>query len=131
MNPRWRHLVPWLVPVTVAGLLVWTSVFTGRRHRVVRAIMRPIPYSDKVGHILLYGALTASVILLLERRRHSRVVVAAVGAIIFGLGVLDEIRQVGQPHRSFSLRDLTANAIGVLLGALLGMLIARFWPRRS
>ena len=119
------------MPLGVAGVLVWSTVFTGRRHRVVRAIMEPLPDPDTVGHLGLYGALSASIVWVLRRGGHERNrIVAAVG-VVLAIGLADELRQLGDADRTFQLSDLLSNLVGAVAGALLAVVVMAWWKGRT
>ena len=115
-RPGW---LPWLVPLFIGAVLVWSTVFTGRRHGLVQAIMEPLPDPDTVGHLGLYGALSASIVWVLVRGGHGRGPVLAAVGIVLAIGFADELRQLGAADRTFQLSDLASNLVGALGGAVL------------
>lgn len=77
----------------------------------------PVPQvgpSDKLNHLLVYGALMAWFAALQPRRRHLRLAV-----LLAGFGVLLEAAQGLTAQRMPSLLDATANTAGVVLAWLL------------
>ena len=108
----------------VAGLvllLVWGTVFGGGMLDPVRAVLRAVPSSDKIAHFSIYGSITFFASLIARRPAWiARIVVA-----VFTIGLLDEIRQIGEFGRSYTVGDLVANGLGVAFGAALALLWVR------
>ena len=117
-----------LVVVALVALLFWVSWFGGSVVADIReAIQRAIPAGDKVGHFVLYGAISFFAALRFRRT----VVVAVVSLLIFGLGVFDEIRQMGEADRSVSATDLLANGCGIVAGVVAARVILHLWTSRE
>jgi VanZ family protein len=72
--------------------------------------------ADKLYHCAAYGWLAVLPIMGFSLRRFA--LPAALSMIL--LGVLLEIGQYYIPGRTFSLLDITANSLGVILGIILG-----------
>lgn len=73
--------------------------------------------SEHLLHAIAYFPVGFFIFILLYdvfSRNSSRLIVAALYSLLFGL--LTECAQYFLPYRAFSLNDLTANLIGVLLG---------------
>lgn len=77
-----------------------------------------IPYADKAGHFILYGILALLINLTLfrsfpfERRKQ----VAIIGGLILALLIgLEEFSQQYFAERTFSLSDLSASYLGVIV----------------
>lgn len=91
--------------------------------RFLRLINR-IPYSDKIGHFVLYGILTLLVDLALFRSlpdlRPSLITlrVALILALLIGL---EEFSQQYFPNRSFDLVDLAFSYLGVFFFSWLAL----------
>jgi VanZ family protein len=81
---------------------------------------------DKLFHLIAYGGLAGLATLVFADRRRRWVALAIV--LLTGLGY--EIGQRFVPGRSFGWDDLTANAVGVALGAIVGRWIAARPARR-
>jgi VanZ family protein len=79
--------------------------------------------NDKLEHLAAYAAL-AFWPTLHERRR----VVAAIALSMIGMGVMLEFGQKLVAGRYFEIADMVANAFGVLVGIVLGLL-PRIWIR--
>lgn len=81
----------------------------------------PVPETDKLVHIALYGVLgffcaRALAARIRGARRDGKLIFA--GALLAtAYGVTDEIHQIFTPHRSCDWHDVVADAIGGLLGA--------------
>jgi len=129
MDLRWLPNKPRsiLVFVAASALLVWGSALGGRSWGPVRAVLRWLPYGDKVGHFGLYGAITFAAAMLVRTRLQA----VAVGVGVIALGIADEFRQLLEPHRNFSISDVLANLGGVCLGLLAVLAVMRFTSTRS
>jgi len=77
-----------------------------------------IPYADKAGHFILYGILILLIDLALFRSplALSRMWVAVISGLILALFIgLEEISQQYFADRTFSLMDLSASYLGVIV----------------
>ena len=86
-----------------------------------------IPFADKIGHFSLYGILTLLVDLSFMRSLppHSRKRVAVISGLILALLIgLEEFSQRYFATRTFSLIDLAASYLGVIVFSWLSMRIA-------
>jgi len=72
---------------------------------------------DKLNHAIAYAAIAGWWAALLPGRRWR----AAAIALTFGLAV--ELMQAVLPYRDFELADMAANAVGVVAGLLVSLLI--------
>ena len=84
----------------------------------ILATVYHIPYADKVGHFILYGILALLVSLTLFRSLpgRSQILVAVTSGLVLALLIgLEEFSQRSFPNRTFSLGDLTASYLGVIL----------------
>ena len=77
--------------------------------------------NDKVQHILAYAAL-GFLPAIHERRRTLAVLLVLAAA----LGVLLEYGQLYSPGRSFDVYDMLADAIGIVIGAAIGLSLRPF-----
>jgi VanZ family protein len=83
-----------------------------------------LPYADKAGHFILYGILALLMNLTLSRSfpLHSRKWVAVVSGLILALLIgLEEWSQQYFANRTFSLADLGASYLGVIVFSWLAM----------
>lgn len=83
-----------------------------------------IPYADKAGHFILYGILALLINLSLFRWRpdRSRKWIAVIsGLILVVLIGLEEFSQQNFSNRTFSLADLSASYLGVIVFAWLAV----------
>jgi VanZ family protein len=104
-----------------------------------------IRHADKIVHLFLYstlGALVARALLMALARteapatteaaarwRHRlRSVIGATTILVTFYGITDELHQVFVPGRSADWHDAAADAIGGVLGAVIGLLL---WGRRD
>ncbi|HEX2996783.1 MAG TPA: VanZ family protein, partial [Anaerolineales bacterium] len=77
-----------------------------------------IPYADKAGHFILYGILTLLIDLALFRSRpvSNRTRVAVISGLILALLIgIEEFSQQYFADRTFSLMDLSASYLGVIV----------------
>jgi len=129
MDLRWLpnkqlSIVAFIVASTT---LVWGSALGGRSWGPVRAVLRWLPYGDKVGHFAIYGSITFAAAMMARTRLQA----VAVGVGVITLGVADEFRQLLEPHRNFSISDVLANLGGVCAGLLAVLAVMRWIRRRS
>jgi VanZ family protein len=75
--------------------------------------------NDKAEHVLAYTAM-AFLPALHERRR----ALAFIAPGLVALGILLEFGQLFSPGRSFEVGDMVADAIGVIVGVCLGLLLS-------
>lgn len=107
--------------VSTSLLLVWGTAFGGRSYGPIRAVLRALPYGDKVGHFSLYGAITLGLAMLVRTRNQA----IGAGVAVIALGIGDEFRQLTEPNRNFSIGDVLANLGGVSLGLLAALMMSR------
>lgn len=94
--------------------LWWTAIVLG----VVVSLVPPPPIdvprgSDKLVHLLGYGALAASAVQLFARR--SALLRAGIGLVLLGIAL--ELAQYALTStRMFDVLDMLANTVGVLIG---------------
>jgi VanZ family protein len=94
--------------------LWWTAIVLG----VVVSLVPPPPIdvprgSDKLVHLLSYGALAASAVQLFAQR--SALLRAGIGLVVLGVA-LEFAQDALTSTRMLDPRDMLANACGVLLG---------------
>jgi len=109
------------VAASVAVLLSWATAFGGDRATFIRDGLELAPAGDKVGHLLLYGALALSLGWAIHRWR-PRVWIITGPTIAWTVGFIDEVRQKGIQGRDADFEDLLANSLGVTLA--FGLLFA-------
>ncbi|KFN43494.1 VanZ family protein [Arenimonas oryziterrae] len=83
-----------------------------------------LPDSDKIGHCLAYGTLSAWAVLIFRTHR------ARLGAALslIALGIAMEFAQgLLTDYRMMDARDALANTLGVLLGQALALTSAQDW----
>ncbi len=100
----------------LAGALVWGTALGGARRGILNDLLL-FPGADKVGHLVVYGGLTAVAVFGIGDRRLGRVPIWP--ALFLAVSTFDEIRQSTIPGRDVSLADITANITGIALGWLL------------
>ncbi len=112
----------WLPAIAFFSFLIWVIVAadSGAPNYFLQ-LAGSLPYGDKMGHVLLFGALA----LLLNFATKARQV--ALGPVRLYLGVvltlgfalLEEGSQLLFPSRSFELLDILADLLGVALATVL------------
>jgi VanZ family protein len=82
------------------------------------AFLYHVPYADKAGHFLLYGILALLMNLTLFRslqsQNRTRIAWISILALAFLIGI-EEFSQQSFSSRTFSLSDLTASYLGVIV----------------
>jgi VanZ family protein len=112
---RWIGLparVRILPPLLVMALLWWSSSrpAVGVQQSVSRSLLH------NAMHVVVYGALGASLLLALYSPRRPVAVAAVLSfAIAVGYGLVDELHQSAVPGRVCSMADLAADAAGAAL----------------
>lgn len=118
---------PWLPAVGWALIIFGLSSIPGS------AIPEgPVPETDKLVHIALYGVLGFFCARALAARGRggrpiSSKLIFAAALLATAYGVTDEIHQIFTPRRSCDWHDVVADAIGGLLGAF----VATRWLARA
>jgi VanZ family protein len=82
------------------------------------AIIYHIPYADKAGHFILYGILALLINLTLFRsfQSQNRNWIALMSTLILAFLIgIEEFSQQSFSSRTFSLEDLTASYLGVIV----------------
>ena len=82
-------------------------------------------YSDKAWHALAYLWLSLLPYVGFEHKRRA----LSVSLLMIALGMGLEFGQHFIPEREFSISDIMANNLGVILGIVFGMALRRFYPR--
>ena len=79
--------------------------------------VRALPYGDKLGHILLYGALTTLMVIALKFKTISiRKMNVQLGSIlVLSFAFIEEITQLFLVNRTFDLNDIVSDVIGVVV----------------
>ena len=106
--------------------LIFRILFVGAFLGVTVLSVLPAPQmdgleSDKLGHLIAYAVLTLLLVLSLsvDRRVPPRFWVAVMALLLYG-GLIEVLQHyIG---REFDLADMAANAIGVIVGAGVGIL---------
>ncbi len=116
------EIMRWLPAFAFFSFLIWVIVAadSGAPNYFLQ-LAGSLPYGDKMGHVLLFGALA----LLLNFATKAQQV--AIGPLRLYLGVvltlgfalLEEGSQLLFPSRSFELLDILADLLGVTLATLL------------
>ena len=109
-------------------LIIFVIVLADRDQLGFLGIIYEIPYADKVGHFVLFGALSFLINLALLRsflaRTPKRLLLATTLILALVIGI-EEWSQKFFPNRTPDWRDLLASYLGIALGAYLA------WKRRE
>ncbi|MEM7371508.1 MAG: VanZ family protein [Bacteroidota bacterium] len=85
------------------------------------AIVRAIPYGDKIGHFMLMGLLSFTMCRAFPKPISiGSLKIPLVIFILFVLIVGEEISQIWIDSRTFSFQDLAADILGIGVGGWLG-----------
>tara|TARA_R110001599_G_scaffold353459_1_gene592351 strand:- start:43000 stop:43353 length:354 start_codon:yes stop_codon:yes gene_type:complete len=108
MNSR---LIALLSVLVIATISVVATIAPG-----VFSFLKFIPWGDKLGHFVLFGALTLAIAFAIPGARSF-----LYGAVLTAvLVVIEETLQILAPTRSFSMLDLGASLSGVLIFTIAG-----------
>lgn len=83
--------------------------------RYLLSFIKFLPYGDKIGHLVLFGILSVLVNWWLGFRRIKFVLLGSV--IVFVIVTIEEFSQIYIRGRSFDLKDLFFDFIGIFLFA--------------
>lgn len=113
---RGRQAVVVLYGVLLLGIIVIAGFSGGSAFGViVKAAIRDIPWFDKLGHFVLFGALAFLVHWCLLHRKFSRgrwwVITLSVSTTV----AAEECSQIWIVSRNFDLADLSADLVGILV----------------
>jgi len=87
-------------------------------------VVGPVPWTDKVVHVLLFGVPTVLLLVARPTRLHPAVVV---GALALHAPVSELLQHYLLPHRSGDPWDAVADLGGVVLGVTLAVVGRRRW----
>ncbi len=113
----------------VLSLVLWATVGGGADSGPLNDLLR-VPGMDKVGHVVVYGSLTALAVYGAGDRRILRFIPLWPG-VVLTLSMIDEFRQRAVPGRDFSREDMVANLIGVTVGWMIAVGSSRPIPARE
>jgi VanZ family protein len=113
LNPELRYRKLWLL---IGYLMIAVVIYLSLTSSPIQ-IDTDLPYQDKVFHALAYFVLTFWFMQIYHIRHH------AVRWLVFFLclGLLLEYIQGFDPRRYSEMGDMAANALGVMLAAVLSM----------
>ncbi len=75
-----------------------------------------IPYGDKIGHAVLYGIMALLLNYGLSYKKFKSVPLGSFLVLLFA--IVEEFSQIYIPSRTFDIKDILANIIGVALFSL-------------
>jgi VanZ family protein len=104
-RPRWA----WLFFLQLA-LVIAASALATAGHLPTTVFRSPV---DKVGHLLAFGGLSFLGVSYFGCARRWRVML-----ILLAAATTDELLQAAFPTRTFDLRDLAMNVVGILVFGL-------------
>lgn len=108
-----------VVPQPIVRLCYAIGLFTVAIFSLIPSqALPPLAIGDKAEHLLAYVALSWTGVLAARGRR----VELRTGLLLVVLGCVLEVLQMLVPGRSADLRDVAADALGVLLGIVLARL---------
>lgn len=115
------EIMRWLPAIALFGLIAWVIMEAdlGKPNYFIQ-LGASIPYGDKIGHLILFGALA---LLLIFATRARQLVIGPLrlylGVVLtLGFALLEEGSQLLFPSRSFELLDILADLLGVTLATL-------------
>lgn len=94
---------------------------TGHLHT---ALLRAVPFGDKIGHFVLFGLFGLLADVALRRRDVGRRAVPLGPALVLAAALVEELSQIFVATRTFDLVDFAADVLGVTLFTLLGRRLA-------
>ena len=112
----------WLIPTILYFLLLLTIILLADTGNLPLEQLSKIPYYDTIGHFILYGIAS----FLSHRAINRRFLIIfnyplPLGPLIFSIvTIIEEMLQQILPHRTFSLIDLGASLLGIIIFYLLG-----------
>jgi VanZ family protein len=106
----------------IAGVIVVLAIWILSLMPLKEAVL---PGGDKLHHFVAYGTVMFVWIIALAPQTRRQQISLAILFILMGIAV--EFIQGIVPYRFFSWADALANAVGVLLGWLIGVLLLPIW----
>lgn len=110
-----------IVYVLILGMIVYAAN-QGTLSQYV-TFYREIPFGDDLGHFFLMGILSFLATILSGSHRVSvaRFRISTGPMVVFPIVFIEELSQMFIPTRTFSLSDLTADVLGIVTFAWLGL----------
>jgi VanZ family protein len=123
--------------ITAGGffLFICWIIYTadkGQVHPLLQQF-RVFPYSDKVGHFLLYGLLAFVVNLALSQRKiklfsHH----VPLGALLVGIfAILEEFTQIAFATRNFEWMDMLCDIVGIIFFSQISAWVIRWMDKEK
>lgn len=120
-------MMKWLT-ILFALFLILIVILADTGNLGILGVVYTIPYADKAGHFILYGIFALLINLTLFRAfaDASRLRIAVISSLVLGLIIgLEELSQRSFASRMFSLGDLSASYLGLLLFSWLAVRMDR------
>ncbi|WP_413165025.1 hypothetical protein ACL6C3_02375 [Capilliphycus salinus ALCB114379] len=120
----------WIVITILYLMLIFSIMLVADLGKLPKVQLEKIPYYDIIGHFFLYGIAS----FVCHRATNRRMMVVFKYPIPFGpflftlVTIAEEMLQQILPHRTFSLLDLGASLLGIVLFYKLGEL---WFPKNS
>ncbi len=117
-----------VIAVVFFSFILWIIYLanTGNQNLLFEMVGN-IPFGDKLGHLVLFGALTLLVVVASQFRcitlGRFNCYYGALAVTLFV--VVEELSQVFFPTRTFDLSDLFADAVGIVLAIKAAQLLNR------
>lgn len=107
-NNKWRYLL--------LGYILLLLIITGAAYmRLIPASLARVPLYDVIGHFVLYGIAGYLAHRAANRRwvQIGPIALPVGGLIAMGCASIEEALQSFSPNRSFDLKDLVCNGLGI------------------
>ncbi len=119
---------------TIALLFIFAIGFGAATNSLPEAVHKFISTNnaDKVFHFILIGGANGLAILLIGLKiRMTPKVILAITTVVLALATVDEFVQKLFPYRTFSLKDLAANYLGIFFFATIALLVVKFKGKKK
>lgn len=96
-------------------------------------LAQDIPHGDKVGHLVLFGALALILNFSFKLRsfRLGRLKIYLGTALVLLFVIAEELSQVFFPTRTLDAKDLVADGVGLVAASLICFAFERWYPKKS
>ncbi len=119
---------------TIALLVIFAIGFGAATNSLPAGIHEFISFNnaDKIMHFILIGGANGLAIMLIGSKftMNTKLIIGITSAVLC-LATIDEFVQKLFPHRTFSLKDLAANYLGILFFATIALIIVKLKHRKE